>query len=222
MRYSILLILFIAQAVSLAQGNCQIEEDFKKNNLVNVKDLDSTLHVDLMYSSEKNMFGKDMYECLKECYVQLEVAEMVVSAQKKLRKKYPAYSMKLFDGARPRSVQKKMWEIVKETSLQSYVANPARGSMHNYGAAVDITIVNEKEEELDMGQPDPCTYLLDKSDSEIKKALSTIKLTDVQKKNQQLLKTVMMSAGFYPFSLEWWHFRAFQKEIVRKKYKIIE
>jgi D-alanyl-D-alanine dipeptidase len=220
MKYLSLFLIFLT--ISCIQSKCPIEESFIKNKLVNVKNLDSTLHVDLMYSSVENMFGKDMYECLEECYVQPEVAEMVVAAQKKLREKYPVYSMKLFDGARPRSVQKKMWAIVKGTSLQSYVANPARGSMHNYGAAVDITVVNEKGEELDMGQPDPCTFLLDKSDAEIKRALSTIKLSAAQKKNRQLLKTVMMAAGFYPFSLEWWHFRAFPKEEARKRYRIIE
>jgi D-alanyl-D-alanine dipeptidase len=114
-----------------------------------------------------------------------------------------------------------MYEKMKGTNFEKYVANPAKGSMHNYGIAVDITIVNNKGEELDMGI------------SPFKKSTARIywdymlkklgrKLTDEQKMNRKLLADTMKQAGFIPLAFEWWHFNGMPKEKVRETYAIIE
>ena len=201
---------------------CNLEQKFINHGLINIHTIDSTIQVDLMYASKSNMFGESLYGCLKRCYLQPEAAQKVAKAQKELKKLYPNYSLLILDGGRPRSVQQKMWNLVKGTPLQSYVANPSRGSMHNYGAAVDITIIDKKGNELDMGDPDPRTNILGKNKKEIQDALNAVNLTDKQKTNREMLKQVMLKAGFKPLSFEWWHFNAFEKDLIRKTYKIIE
>ena len=146
---------------------CSLEQKFINHGLINIHTIDSTIQIDLMYASKSNMFGKPLYGCLTRCYLQPEAAQKVAKAQKELKRLYPNYSLLILDGGRPRSVQQKMWDLVKGTPLQSYVANPARGSMHNYGAAVDITIIEKNGNELDMGDPDPRTNILGKKKKEI-------------------------------------------------------
>ena len=149
------------------------------------------------------------------------VAEKLSKAQKILKKEKPALSLQVLDAARPRSVSRSMYETMKGTKFERYVANPNKGSMHNYGIAVDITIVNQNGEKLDMG-PSPFykshvaiywQYFLKKVGFE---------LSSEQKHNRELLKRVMLKAGFYPLSHEWWHLNGMRKSDARNTYSIIE
>ncbi|MEM5786883.1 MAG: M15 family metallopeptidase, partial [Syntrophobacteraceae bacterium] len=127
----------------------------------------------------------------------------------------------LGDGCRPRSIQRRMYDIVKGTSRQRYVANPHTTSIHNYGAAVDITIADKDGNRLDMGVPmdhfgelsHPC---------EEDRLLKEGKLTQDQVANRRLLRQVMTGAGFQVLSIEWWHFNAFDRKTVTSRYKVIE
>jgi D-alanyl-D-alanine dipeptidase len=198
-----------------------LEKELRQAGLVNVQEMDSTLVVDLRYSSPNNFMHADVYGDLNHAYLQREVALMLAQAQKHLKEKAPGYSLLILDGARPRRVQYKMWEIVKGTAMQSYVANPAKGSIHNYGAAVDLTIVDENGKELDMGTPydffgDLAQPILEE------KYLAEGRLTAQQVANRKLLREVMAKAGFKPLNNEWWHFDAFPRAVVAKKFKIIE
>jgi D-alanyl-D-alanine dipeptidase len=114
-----------------------------------------------------------------------------------------------------------MWDLVKNTSMQPYVANPKWGSMHNYGAAVDITIVDEQGRRLDMGTPVDYFGRLAQPALE-EKFLREGRLTPDQVRNRRLLREVMSDAGFLPISIEWWHFNAFEKSEVRSRYSIVE
>ncbi|MBU2508520.1 MAG: M15 family metallopeptidase, partial [Bacteroidetes bacterium] len=104
-------------------------------------------------------------------------------------------SIKIFDGYRPLSVQKIMWEVFPD---DRYVANPATGSMHNRGAAVDITLIDSLETDLDMGT---------EYDDFTKKAhYECSELSAEVKANRKLLRDVMIKFGFEPIETEWWHF----------------
>jgi len=214
--------LILLTVPALAESDCSFEKKLIQHSLIDINTIDSTILVELVNSSTMNMLGEDLYGCLTKAYLQPQVAQMVVRAQKRLQAKHPSYSLKILDATRPRSVQKKMWAKVKGTSLQHYVANPKRGSMHNYGAAVDITIVDGDKQELAMGEPDIRTPIIGKTNEQIQKYLNSIKLTERQKENRQLLKGVLVGVGFYPLKHEWWHFRAFSKEKVRRRFKIVE
>lgn len=124
------------------------------------------------------------------------------------------------DAARPRGVSQKMYEKMKGTPFEKYVANPDTGSMHNYGIAVDVTIVDENNNEIDMGFTP-----FYKSTLSIYWGFAKLKvfgLSEAQKQNRELLARIMKKAGFFPLSYEWWHFEGIPKDEARKKYRIIE
>jgi D-alanyl-D-alanine dipeptidase len=124
------------------------------------------------------------------------------------------------DAARPRSVSKLMFEKMQGTKFEKYVANPKKDSMHNYGVAVDVTIVDAAGKEIDMGFTP-----FYKSNLSIYWGYAKLKvfdLSEAQKKNRILLSTTMKKAGFFPLSYEWWHFNGMPKHEARKMYQIIE
>ena len=142
-----------------------------------------------------------MYNCGK-CFLRPEVAEAIVKAQKKLEKK--GYGLKMFDCYRPRPFQQRLWDKVPD---DRYVTNPKKGSMHNRGAAVDLTLVDKNGKELDMGTP---------FDFFGEKAYQTC--TDLPKnvlENRKLLNTTLESVGFKTIRTEWWHF-----SYTKKKYAL--
>ena len=116
-----------------------------------------------------------------------------MEANKKFIKK--GYRIKLFDCYRPLDIQKKMWTIV---SNPEYVANPAKGSIHNRGGAVDITLVDSSGKELEMGTGFDFFG--------IEAGHNYTNLSQKIKDNRILLKSVMMESGFNPFNSEWWHY----------------
>ena len=124
------------------------------------------------------------------------------------------------DAARPRSVSQLMYDKMKGTKFEKFVANPKKGSMHNYGIAVDVTIVDENGKEIDLGFTP-----FYKSDLSIYWGYAKLKmfgLNEKQKKNRNLLSNVMKKVGFIPLSYEWWHFNGMPKDKARKRYQIIE
>lgn len=200
----------------------EIEIKFINAGLVDVNSIDSTIQVDLVNSDpKKNFFRENYYNGLKKAYLRKEVALKLSRAQNNLKTKYPGYSLLILDAARPRTVSRLMYEKMKGTKFEKFVANPDKGSMHNYGVAVDMTIVDETGHELDMG-----FIPFGKGTFEIcwlyaKKKLG-FKLTDKQRKNRELLAETIVRAGFTPLSFEWWHFNGIPKNDARKRYQIIE
>jgi len=189
--------------------------------LVDVQAISPDIQVDLKYATEGNFLRKNVYGNLKRCYLVKEAASNLAAAQKNLAALKPGWRLKVFDGARPRRIQAVMWELVKGTPQQRFVANPISGSNHNYGAAVDLTIIDEKGQELDMGTPfDFFGELAEPrfEDAFLKKGM----LTANQVRNRRLLRRIMTEAGFISISSEWWHFSAFQTDVIRKQYKIVE
>ncbi|MBN2401751.1 MAG: M15 family metallopeptidase [Spirochaetes bacterium] len=215
-------ILFCISILSLySYENPSIEQKLLEQGLVDIQSIDPSIQVDLKYSSKDNFLGEDVYGDLNNCYLQKEVAVKLMNAQKYLRQIRPGYSLLIYDGVRPRRIQYRMWDIVKDTDKQKYVANPKTGSIHNYGCAVDLTIVDENGRVLDMGTP--FDYFDDLAQPRYeKKFLKEGKLTEAQIKNRELLREVMQKAGFEGILSEWWHFNGYAKEYVKKHYKIIE
>ncbi len=219
-------------------------EAVKRENLVDIQALDPSIGVKLMYATTNNFLGKNVYGDLRICYLRRVAAEKLTNAQRILKEKQPGYSLLIYDGLRPRRVQYQMWEIVKNTPKMFYVADPRLGSIHNYGAAVDLTIVDDKGNPLDMGtsfdyfglkaQPRYEEYYLHpksleqgKLDKNIRKMIENdIKisgpLNDMKITNRLMLKEIMEKAGFEPIVNEWWHFDAFPVNLVRKKFTIVE
>ena len=139
----------------VTKGVCQTnetEKKFIKAGLINVHEVDETIKVDLVNSDvNKNFFRENFYKGLNKAYLRKEVAIKLSLAQKHLKSEFPKYSISIMDAARPRSVSKLMYDKMKGTKFEKYVANPLKGSMHNYGIAVDVTIVDENGKVIDMG-----------------------------------------------------------------------
>ncbi len=213
------IVLLLAAQGLLAQAS--LGKQMRRAGLVDIQRLDHTLRVELKYSMTDNFMHADVYGDLEACYLQRDIARKLVKAQALLKKRHPGLFLKVFDGARPRRVQVIMWNIVKGTDQQKYVTSPAKGSIHNYGSAVDLTITDVQGNDLDMGTPYDFLGELAQPRYE-ERFLAAGKLTKEQIEHRALLRNTMISAGFSPIPNEWWHFDGLPRSVVTQRYKIIE
>lgn len=189
--------------------------------LVDVTELDSSLVVKLMYTQADNFTGEVLYDDLSEAYLHPDAAYALVKAQRALKELHPSYSLLIYDAARPMSVQKKMWNVVKGTPKYRYVSNPNNGGgLHNYGLAVDISIQDSS------GQPLPMGTKVDHLGAEAHitqegELVRYGKMSEAERQNRILLRKVMKEAGFRALPSEWWHFNFCSRDVARQKYKLI-
>ncbi len=149
--------------------------------------------LDIRYATENNFTKKQIYPCGR-CFLRPELATRIKTLQKDIFKRY-GMRLKLFDCYRPRPAQQKLWDIVPD---ERYVALPANGSMHNRGLAIDITLVDSKGVELDMGTP------FDFFGPEAH--TTNVDLPEKVLKNREILAKMMDVHGLKGISTEWWHF----------------
>lgn len=189
--------------------------------LVNIAEMDSSIHVRLMYARADNFTGEILYSDLTEAYLHPDAAHALIRAQQALKALHPAYSLIVYDAARPMSVQKKMWDVVKGTSKYKYVSNPSRGGgLHNYGLAVDISILDS------LGVPLPMGTRVDHLGMEAHitqegELVRNGKMTEAERCNRILLRKVMKEAGFRALLSEWWHFNYCSRDVARQRYQVI-
>lgn len=163
------------------------------SGFVEVVQLDSTFVLDLRYATANNFLNEKVYDCAK-CLLRKEAALALVKANNLLKTK--GYRLRLFDCYRPLDVQKKMWKIKPD---DRFVGNPyGNGSMHNKGAAVDLSLTDSTGRELDMGTP------FDFFGREAYQAYTALPAAVLARR--RLLKQTMMQAGFSPITSEWWHY----------------
>jgi len=200
-----------------------LEQKLIAFGLVNIKTLDESVVVNLKYATEDNFLHKNLYGELKNCYLQKDIADKVVKAQKILKEKFPFYSLIIYDGVRPLSIQQMMWDElqVPEKLKDKYVSNPEVGSLHNFGCAVDVSIVNEDFWEMDMGTPYDYFGELGYPIAE-SRMIEEGKLTWRQFENRKLLREVMTEAGFTGITTEWWHFNGNSLKTAGEKYRIVD
>lgn len=176
-------VLFMAGAFAFAA---------EENPLVELKTVAPNIRLEIRYASKDNFMKEQLYPSAR-CFLRKEVAEKIARVQQSLEKQ--GLGLKIFDGYRPLSVQKKMWE---RFPVEGYVANPAKGSNHNRGAAVDLTLVDKDGKELEM--PSAYDEFSERSHRNFTGA------TPEQTKNRELLESEMIKEGFIGLSTEWWHF----------------
>lgn len=167
-------------------------EGIPDSTFVRLADYSDGFAYDMRYATENNFLKAKVYDCA-ECYTRVKTAKALLKANTEFLKS--GVKIKFFDCYRPNSVQYKMWKIVPNPQ---YVANPVKGSIHNKGGAVDITLVSLEGEELDMGTD---------FDFFGKKAYHDNH--DLPKnilENRKLLKDTMEKYGFWSIRTEWWHY----------------
>ncbi|MFL5763065.1 MAG: M15 family metallopeptidase [Bacteroidia bacterium] len=200
-----------------------LEMKMKKAGLIDIATVDTSIIVDLKYSTANNFIGVDVYGDYDKCYLLPDVAEKLKCSQEILRSRFPFYRIVVFDAVRPRSIQAKMWDTINVpyNERSKYVSNPANGSLHNFGAAVDVSIRDVHGIELDMGTPyDYFGELAYPREEE--RMLEEGKLTHIQFLNRELLRDVMEQGGFMGITTEWWHFNSCYRSEAYEMYKIIE
>ncbi len=200
------------------------ESSMLNQGLLNIQKLDSSIMVDLKYSSADNFLGEDVYGILENAYLQEKPAKALKMANEALKASHPHLRLIIYDAARPLEVQKVLWnklDTLPPKRRKDFVADPAEGSIHNYGCAVDLSIFDSRTNEaLDMGTKYDFFGHLSYPRFE-NQMLKEGKLTLKQIENRVLLRNVMKSAGFEPITSEWWHFNYYSRKKAKELYKIV-
>lgn len=194
--------------------------EFARHGYVDIQKMDSTILVNIKYSTTDNFMGINLYGKLNKAFLRPEIARMVVKAQKLLKAKNSDYSLIIYDAARPFSVQKTMYNKVKGTKFRRYVANPYNGGgHHNFGCAVDVSITY-KGKAIDMGTEFDSFSTLSHIDNEnlnLKNGTLSLKAYE----NRKLLRSIMKQVGFNTYRREWWHFDYYDIKFARENFKIL-
>lgn len=185
LRLSKLLIIFLS-----AGGFASAQHD---TSIVLLKKIDSTIVEDVRYATADNFTGKVLYPTNK-VYLRKVAADSLAKANKYLQEKY-GLRIKIYDGYRPLSVQRIMWKAYPN---EDFVADPNKGSRHNRGAAVDVTLIDSAGNELEMGSA------YDEFSSKSRRNYTG--LSKQAAKNRAILDEALIKYGFVPLSSEWWHF----------------
>jgi serine beta-lactamase-like protein LACTB len=169
--------------------------DFRKPDLVELTALDRTIKLDVRYAGTDNFLSTPFYASAK-AYLQRPAAEALVRVHKKLAK--DGYGLLVFDGYRPWSVTKMFWDATPDDK-KVFVADPAKGSRHNRGCAVDLTLYDLKS-----GRPVEMVGGFDEmSDRSYPDYPGG---TSLQRHHRDLLRRAMAAEGFTVYEAEWWHF----------------
>jgi len=210
--FSKLLCVFLFGIASLqAQNEAYTdisESQISDTTFVNLRDYSNDFIYDMKYATEDNFLKAKVYDCA-ECMLRLKTVKALIAANTDFLKK--GYRIKLYDCYRPLDIQKKMWEIV---SNPEYVADPKKGSIHNRGGAVDISLVDINGKEVDMGTSFDFFGI---QASHNFKQLSKEILS-----KRAYLKKVMIKNGFNSFDSEWWHYNlkaGLKDKVANQKWK---
>ncbi|WP_322402504.1 M15 family metallopeptidase [Massilia luteola] len=174
--------------------------------------------VDLRYATPANFIGRDLYSPYDCAWLHRDAAGALERVVAWLHERRPGCTPLVLDALRPQRVQQQLWDALAGTGLQMYLANPERGSIHSFGMALDITILDEQGRELDMGTGfDDMTALSHPALEE--RFVASGELTAVQIANRQLLRGAMFQAGFVGINTEWWHFDCGDRNVVRATFR---
>ncbi len=182
----------IAKKDSSRTNYLVLAENSNDTTFVNLKAYSTDFFYDIKYATPDNFLKEKVYDCA-ECYLRLKTIKALIKANNDFKSK--GFQIKIFDCYRPLDIQKKMWKIVPNPI---YVANPAKGSIHNRGGAVDITLVDFSGKDLDMGTS--FDFFGEEASHEYQN------LSDTILKNRIFLKEIMLHNNFKSFDSEWWHY----------------
>ena len=167
----------------------------READLVELVKLDQTIKLDIRYARTDNFVGQAVYPEAR-AFLQRDAAEAVMRVHKKLKKR--GLGLVIFDGYRPWRITKLFWEVTPEDK-RKFVANPATGSRHNRGCAVDLSMYDLKTSRL-VEMPSDYDEFTERASPDYQGG------SPEQRKNRELLRRLMEDEGFTVNSNEWWHF----------------
>lgn len=193
--HRIFIVLIIIVLIQCKAKPPQETGEFKPADLVELNKLDTSIHLDIRYATSNNFVGRPVYKEAR-AFLQRPAAEALVKVNASL--KPLGYGLLVFDGYRPWSVTKLFWKVTPPDK-HNFVANPAKGSLHNRGCAVDLSLydLNTGKEIQMTGNYDEMT---ERSYSDYTGG------TEEQRRTRDLLRSKMEAQGFKVIHDEWWHF----------------
>ncbi len=178
--------------------------------------LRGVLH-DLRYASRNNFAGVELYRGMDCAWLRREAAEGLEAAAEALAAERPGWRIVVLDALRPQRVQEAIWADVEGTPMAQYFAHPVRGSIHSFGMAVDVTLLDPQGRETDMGSGFDEMTLASHPALHAQHVQSGV-LTLAQVAERECLARVMARGGFHGIATEWWHFDHGDRERVRHEW----
>lgn len=190
----------VSEAVAEPQGRVSSAEkalptqpvSVPADQLVDIHSINPQILLDIRYATSNNFTRRQLYSQAR-CLLRAAIAADLSQVQMDLESQ--GLGLKVYDCYRPLAVQRKMWQIMPDSR---YVANPAVGSRHNRGSAVDVTLVDRSGRELEM----PTAF----DDFSDRAHLDYPGGSAQSRRNREILHQVMTRHGFIALPTEWWHF----------------
>ena len=183
--------LAVIKDSKILQKNIELDSNKRMVNLIRFI---PGLEIDLKYATAQNFMNQKLYPPIQTTFLRKPAADSLKKVSEYLKRKDLA--IKIFDAYRPYSITEKMWEKVKD---DRYAADPSKGSGHNRGVAVDLTLINlQTKKELPMGTG--FDNFTDTAHSDFSNLSPEIL------KNRNILKNAMEKYGFIQLTTEWWHY----------------
>ena len=172
--------------------------------------------VDIRYAGTSNFAGRSLYASLDCAWLRRPAAQGLMQAAQWLAVHRPGYRLLVLDALRPQRVQEAIWKDVAGTPMAAYFAEPVRGSIHSFGMAVDVTLLDPQGRECDMGSG------YDEMNERSHPALETQHLalgvlSAAQLVERGWLYAAMAEGGFKGIATEWWHFDHGDRDVVRRE-----
>ena len=199
-------------------------EKYAEYGLVDIASIDPSIKVELKYGTTDNFMHRVMYSMSDRAFAEENLARAVSAAQQLLKTINPSLSIIVYDAARPISIQRMMFDSVKGTPSERYVANPydkIRGGYQNYGLAVDIAIVDEQGKMLDFGTGyDSFSELAHPGNEAVLVNKGLISMQAYE--NRMLLYYITAKQGLLPYEFEWWHYQLVQRDEDKQRYRLLD
>ncbi len=187
--------MVLAVSATFAQTAPPSEANKREADLIELIELDNTLKLHIRYATADNFIGTKVYTEAR-AFMQKPAAEALIRVHRKLKKSN--LGLVIFDGYRPWSITVIFWDVTPEDK-RKFVANPAKGSRHNRGCAVDLSLFDLKTGKL-LEMPSDFDDFTDKASPKYEGG------TTEQTENRDLLRSAMEAEGFTVNDNEWWHF----------------
>ncbi len=195
LRFTLQSICIILFSSAFAQHAPPKEVNKREARLIELITLDNTIKLDIRYATDNNFVGRKLYPEAR-AFLQKPAAKALIRVHKKLKKQ--GLGLVIFDGYRPWAITKLFWEVTSEDK-RKFVANPEKGSKHNRGCAVDLSIYD-----LKTGKPVEMPSGFDEFTERASPDYTGG--TERERANRDMLRKLMENEGFTVNPNEWWHF----------------
>ena len=179
------------------------------------------IRFDLRYAGSNNFDGRVLYRGIDCAWLRAEAARGLQAAAAWLAAARPGVTLLVLDALRPQRVQEAIWADVAGTASARYFADPARGSIHSFGMAVDVTLIDSHGRELDMGSGFDEMNLKSHPALEAEQ-LAAGAITRAHIAAREILRGAMAAGGFTGIPTEWWHFNLGDPETIRREFPRVD